>query len=124
MLIGGGKMVVLIWGVRGGLGTELLSGGGKGSDWELLLWTTKLVDDDDVDFLKVLYEGVEIVYLEATARVVATLGSVWVREREGAGGMTHQFVLAVKGGECVEDGAAITLEGRGELGTLEVARAG
>lgn len=40
------------------------------------------------------------------------------------GGMTYQFILAVEGGEGVEEGAAIALEGGGELGALEVAGAG
>jgi hypothetical protein len=100
-------MVIGGRGVGGGLGADGLACGGEGGDRELLLWTAKLVDDDDVDLLEMLHERVEIVYLETAARVVAT-----------------QFVLAVKGGEGVENGAAIALERGRELGALEVARAG
>lgn len=76
------------------LGADGLTCRREGSDGELLLWTAKLVYDDDVYLFKVLYEGVEVVYLETAARVVPT-----------------QFVLAVKGGDGVEDGASIALEG-------------
>jgi hypothetical protein len=83
VVIGGGEVVVRIGDVSEVLGTGRLAGG----DGELLLWTAKLVDDDDVDLLKVLDEGVEIVDLEAAARVVATLEGV-SGGRDGASGRT------------------------------------
>lgn len=66
-------MVGCIGEVRGRLGTDWLPCSGE-CDRELLVGTAKLVDDDDVDLLEMLYEGVQIVYLEAAAGVVATLG--------------------------------------------------
>lgn len=115
-------MVNLIEDVGWWLGTEGMAGSGKGGDGELLLGPAELVDDDDVDLFKVLNESMKVVYLESTASVVATLGGCgWVRD--GVCGETHQLVLAVKGGEGVEDGAAIALEGGGELCALEVAGA-
>ena len=50
----------------------------------LLLRAAKLVDDEDVDLLKVLHEGVEIVELETAACVVATLDETGERQ-EGSG---------------------------------------
>lgn len=38
--------------------------------------------------------------------------------------LTYQLVLAVKGGDGVEDGAAIALEGGGQLCALEIAGTG
>ena len=72
VLVGGGEEGGVIV-VRGGR-TEGLPGGGEGGEGEVVLGAAKVVDDDDVDILKVLHEGVEVVDLEAAARVVATLG--------------------------------------------------
>lgn len=63
--------------------THGLACGGEGGDGELLLWTAILVDNDDMDLLKVLYEGMEIVYLETAARVVATLDETGERGERG-----------------------------------------
>lgn len=64
-----------------------------------------LIDDEDVDLLKVLYEAMQVVYLEAAAGVVLT-----------------QFVLAIEGAECgAKDGTSVALYGRGHLFAPEVA---
>jgi hypothetical protein len=100
VVIGGWEMVDRVGDVSQVLGAEWL----PRSDGELLLLSAELVDDDDMDLFEMLHEGVEIVDVETAARVVAT-----------------QFVLAVKGGEGVEDVSAVALDGGGELGALEVA---
>lgn len=56
------------------IGEVRMASCGEGGNGELVLWAAELVQDDDVHLFKVLYECVEIVYLEAAARVVATLG--------------------------------------------------
>ena len=118
VVVGGWEMVDRVGDVGEVLGTERL----PRSDGELLLLSAELVHDDDMDLFKVLHEGVEIVNVETTARIVATLRG---RERGGGGRQrTHQFVLAVKGGEGVEDVSAVALDGGRELGALEVAGAG
>jgi hypothetical protein len=96
VVIGGWEMVDRVGDVSQVLGAEWL----PRSDGELLLLSAELVDDDDMDLFEMLHEGVEIVDVETAARVVATLQ----RGERGGGGRqsTHQFVLAVKGGEGVE----------------------
>lgn len=74
MVIRGREMLVWIKEVSGRVGTDWLPCSGKCGDRELLVWTPELVDDDDVDLLEMLYQGVQIVYLETAAGVVATLG--------------------------------------------------
>lgn len=71
MLIGRWEMVGE---VSEGLSTNRLPCSGKRGDRKLLVGTTELVDDDDMDFLEMLYQGVQIIYLETAAGVVATLG--------------------------------------------------
>ena len=80
VLVGGGEMVWLI-SVYGWMGDWL----GEGGNGEMVLRTAKLVYDDDVYILKVLYECMEIVYLETTTGVVAALGG-GKRVRGGSGG--------------------------------------
>lgn len=59
--------------------------------------------DQYVDLLKVLEEGVEIVQLEAAAVVVSA-----------------ELCVHVKDVECVENGAAVAVDGRRHLGVSEL----
>jgi hypothetical protein len=74
-----GVKLIYVREVRHPLATDRLLCCGKGSHWELRVWSAKLVQNNDVHLLEMLHQGMQVVDLETTAGIVPT-----------------QFVLAIE----------------------------